>query len=256
MVAVIKLEVHPTRSLHLSLQVPAKFWPRRTRQLRGAPSSLTENTGSVGPDHPAVHPGPAVREMITRSKSRQQKNNHNESAQTLSPILDAIVLFGSEAKKLQNSDPQNEAMQLKGKLSGAIDRYDYDAVCEILMKMPADSEIRQDILDYCLFSLFTRPKRTRRASGQETVYFWAQNKNVDLNEDRGFHLLELIVAAGANPRIADNDGLTVLHWLAQRSEDAGVISKIVGVLIGAGCDIEARDGVYGATPLGWSAWFG
>jgi ankyrin repeat protein len=153
---------------------------------------------------------------------------------------------------------------LKAALNSAIDQYDFPAVTDLLSTSPFMTRVgqhtaqnhRDDILNHCLFALHCKLKRTRRADEDCYVYRWAHNKDVPFTEEKSVLILELLLAAGANPGYVDQNGLTFLHWLAQRREDSCSLGRIINLLVNAGCDLEARDGIYGATPLGWSAWFG
>ena len=57
---------------------------------------------------------------------------------------------------------------------------------------------------------------------------------------------EVLLAAGADPRAEDAHGLTCLHWLAQRRDDAAVLAPLAALLARCGADLEARERLYGA----------
>ncbi len=67
---------------------------------------------------------------------------------------------------------------------------------------------------------------------------------------------ELLIAAGADPAVTDANGLTPLHWLAQRAAQADVLQPLAALLLRAGCNLEAREQLYGASALAWSGWHG
>jgi hypothetical protein len=57
---------------------------------------------------------------------------------------------------------------------------------------------------------------------------------------------QLLLAAGANPRAGEAHGLTCLHWLAQRRDDAAVLTPLAALMARCGADLEARESLYGA----------
>ena len=57
---------------------------------------------------------------------------------------------------------------------------------------------------------------------------------------------ELLLAAGADPRAEEAHGLTCLHWLAQRRDDAAVLTPLAALMARCGADLEARESLYGA----------
>ena len=59
-------------------------------------------------------------------------------------------------------------------------------------------------------------------------------------------MAELLLAAGADPSAEDAHGLTCLHWLAQRRDDAAVLAPLAALLARCGADLEARESLYGA----------
>jgi hypothetical protein len=203
--------------------------------------------------------------MLTRAKSRlEQVQRVAETPQH--PIIEAIHLLsaGDAELSIQSVDISTHLSQSKTRLGIAIDRHDFSRICELLSAsrlstLPAlqsSTENFQDVLDHCLYGLFSRPRKSRRADGQPYAYYWAHNKDVDITAEKCTEIMELLLAAGANPRTTDSNGLTFLHWLAQRHDEGDKLNQIARLFFDTGCDVEARDGIYGATPLGWSAWFG
>jgi len=67
---------------------------------------------------------------------------------------------------------------------------------------------------------------------------------------------ELLLAAGADPREVDVNGLSALHWLAQRDDSVQVLRPFAELLLCAGCALEAREQLYGASALAWAGWHG
>jgi ankyrin repeat protein len=200
--------------------------------------------------------------METRRKSARLSG----SAQSL--IIDALHLFNDKHENLDlGGQPESLTIcDLKTALNRAIHKYDLTTVTDLLSTspfmtrtQPTAENHRDEILDHCLYALHCKLKRTRRAGNADElryVYRWAHNKDVPFTEESSVLILELLLAAGANPGSVDQNGLTFLHWLAQRREDAGSLRRIADLFINAGCNLEVRDSIYGATPLGWSAWFG
>ena len=205
-------------------------------------------------------------------ETRRKAATRLHTGRTQSLITDALHLFSDLSQSTGPGEQPGSLTkcELKAALNRAIHLYDFTAVADLLSASPFMTRLgqhtaqnhRQDILDHCLFALYCKLKLSRRAlhnGGADElcyVYRWAHNKDVAFTGENSVLILELLLAAGANPCSADQNGLTYLHWLAQRREDAGSLRRIVDLFVNAGCNLEARDGVYGATPLGWSAWFG
>ena len=60
-------------------------------------------------------------------------------------------------------------------------------------------------------------------------------------------VLETMLACGFDPRVADADGVTPLHRAAMSG-----YPEAARVLVAAGADVSARDGMFSATPLVWA----
>jgi hypothetical protein len=199
-------------------------------------------------------------------ETRSQAATRLHTSRKKSLITDALYLF-SDTNEHTDAGGQPGSLtkcELKAALICAIHQYDLTAVTDLLSTSPFMTRLgqrtaqshRDDILDHCLFALHCKLKMSRRADKVCYVYRWAHNKDVPFTEENSVLILELLLAAGANPCSVDQNGLTFLHWLAQRREGAYSLRRIVDLFVNAGCNLEVRDGIYGATPLGWSAWFG
>ncbi len=145
------------------------------------------------------------------------------------------------------------AHDLKYLLGKSIGELDPMAVGNVLIRahrwrLWENAESRNIVFAHCFYGLFCRPIN-RDESDSEFV--WAA-----VASDKSIAVLELILAAGADPRYVDSRGLTCLHWLAQRSDDAADLEKFMSILVKAGCNLEARDGMYGASALAWAAYQG
>ncbi|KMW58139.1 hypothetical protein AIOL_003110 [Candidatus Rhodobacter oscarellae] len=65
-------------------------------------------------------------------------------------------------------------------------------------------------------------------------------------------MVQMLLAAGADPRVGLSDNNTPLHAIADHMgppEDVAQLSEVVRLLVAAGADIEARTDSYGWTPL-------
>ena len=203
--------------------------------------------------------------MLTRAKSRLLAESI-ETSEVQHPISDIIRFLRVDDvdTSSQSAAIDTDVAHLKLKLDNAFEDCDFNEICDILLSSRTlliqarnvASDIYQDVLDHCLYSLCCRPQKSGRFAGMPYVYFWSQDKEVRITEKKFLDILEFLLAAGANPRSRDSNGLTFFHWLAQRREEGEKLSEIVHLVYDAGCDIEAKDGMYGATPLGWSSWFG
>lgn len=117
-------------------------------------------------------------------------------------------------------------------------------------KIWEDQQTRNELFAHCFFNLFCRPF-SRIGEHENDEWVWP-----DVASAGSVALLELVLAAGANPKFSDSRGLTCLHWLAQRSDHEADLEKVMAILVNAGCNLEARDGMYGASPLAWAAYQG
>lgn len=69
-------------------------------------------------------------------------------------------------------------------------------------------------------------------------------------------VLSLLLAAGADAAVTDAYGLTALHSLSRREDDAESLRPLAEMLVAAGTPLERREGRYGATALCYAAWRG
>jgi hypothetical protein len=144
-------------------------------------------------------------------------------------------------------------VELKALLSTPSDDIELVALGDLLIRAErtnlwGDPETRNMIFVSCFYNLFCRP------------FTIAQDENYaeqsDVSSGNSIALLELALAAGGNPKFADTRGLTCLHWLAQRSDGEAELQKVMTILYHAGCNLEARDAMYGASALAWAAYQG
>ncbi len=147
------------------------------------------------------------------------------------------------------------AADLKYLLGKSIGELDPMAVGHVLIRAQrsrlwGNADSRNIVFAHCFYGLFCRPIN-RDEDQADSEFIWA-----DMASDKSIAVLELILAAGADPRYVDSRGLTCLHWLAQRSDDAADLEKFMSILVKAGCNVEARDGMYGASALAWAAYQG
>ena len=70
-------------------------------------------------------------------------------------------------------------------------------------------------------------------------------------------VLSLLLAARAlDVTSRDDNGLSCLHWIAQRTAGVDVLLPLARALVSAGAELESREEMYGASPLAWSGWHG
>jgi hypothetical protein len=171
-------------------------------------------------------------------------------------ILECVDLLNEEAfyddEEALCDQTYSTVNYLLGRSIGELDPM---AVGKVLIKLPrwrlwGNADSRNILFARCLNWFFCRPVN-RDEEKADSEFVWA-----DVASDKSIAVLELILAAGADPRYVDSRGLSCLHWLAQRSGDASDLEKFMSILVKAGCNVEARDGTYGASALAWAAYQG
>jgi len=70
-------------------------------------------------------------------------------------------------------------------------------------------------------------------------------------EERQWEVAKRLVEYGTDISAKDNSGWTVLHSAARRGH-----GDMLKLLLGAGADVESKDGIAGQTPLSWAACYG
>ena len=166
-------------------------------------------------------------------------------------IVNCIRLINPEP--LESDD--SLLADLKHSLRKSIDDLDLALMCDVLIQAQRthlwrNPDMRSVMFAHCFYNLFCQPFNRL---GEEDD---PDCESPRLASDKALAMLELILAAGGDPKFADTRGLTCLHWLAQRSDDAAELEKVMTILVKAGCNIEARDAMYGASALAWAAYQG
>lgn len=113
----------------------------------------------------------------------------------------------------------------------------------------------------------TSSRLLERAHLIREVISRATDASITVMDDDAVATVGLLLVTGA-AKGALGHGVTLLHMIASAGGDGvnehnvpfeyskGRAEILVSLLLSANADLEARDNLHGATPLGWSAWYG